>query len=171
MPSLFKSLEESANCGELILKDGGLLQWHRHKKHPERATIYILLVLPSHRGRGLGQEMLQELRSLPGIEELQAWVEDGAPANQWYEKQGFSRVASKRSRSGEKVLHLWVWREQGDPPPISPLRQRRLALGLTLEDVSRRTGINISTLSLLERAQLPTSDQQSRLSEVLGDDI
>jgi transcriptional regulator with XRE-family HTH domain len=44
----------------------------------------------------------------------------------------------------------------------TPLRQIRLAAGLSLREVERRTGINRGRLSIIERGVSPTDDE-SRL--------
>jgi transcriptional regulator with XRE-family HTH domain len=46
--------------------------------------------------------------------------------------------------------------------PQTPLRQIRLAAGLSLREVERRTGINRGRLSIIERGVSPTDDE-SRL--------
>ena len=154
MPSLFKSLEESALSGELILQEGGILQYHYQKKHPGVVTIYIILVLPEYQGKGVGTSMLEELKSRPEVNEIRAAVEADAPANEWYKRQGFVTVVSRVTKSG-KLLNIWVWRRDGEVPEVSPLRQARLTRGMTLEDVSKATGVDISTLSAIERGQYP----------------
>lgn len=49
--------------------------------------------------------------------------------------------------------------------PQTPLRQIRLAAGLSLREVERRTGINRGRLSIIERGVPPTIEE-SRL--ILG---
>jgi ribosomal protein S18 acetylase RimI-like enzyme len=169
MPSLFKSLEESALVGELILRDGGILQFHRSKKHPGVVTIYILLVMPEAQGQGVGTSMLDELKSRPDVEEIRATVEDGSPANQWYEHRGFTKVASRVAKSG-KVLNIYRWTKSGEIPTVSPLRKARLAKGLTLQEVSNLTGISVSSLSFIERGQMPLLENDRKaLEQALGE--
>ena len=48
----------------------------------------------------------------------------------------------------------------GDAPQ-TPLRQIRLASGLGLREVSRRTGINRGRLSIIERG-VPPTDEEAR---------
>ena len=43
--------------------------------------------------------------------------------------------------------------------PATPLRQLRLAAGLTIREVERRTGINRGRLSIIERGVSPTDDE------------
>ena len=54
----------------------------------------------------------------------------------------------------------------GDAPQ-TPLRQIRLAAGLKLREVSRRTGINPGRLSIIERGVTPTEDEAARILAAL----
>jgi transcriptional regulator with XRE-family HTH domain len=51
--------------------------------------------------------------------------------------------------------------------PQSPLRQVRLAAGLTIRELERRTGINRGRLSIIERGVPPTEDEARRIAEAL----
>ena len=51
--------------------------------------------------------------------------------------------------------------------PSTPLRQLRLAAGLTLREVSRRTEINPGRLSIIERGVSPTADEAARILAAL----
>jgi len=46
--------------------------------------------------------------------------------------------------------------------PQTPIRQLRLAAGLTIRELERRTGINRGRLSIIERGVAP-SDDEARL--------
>ena len=48
-----------------------------------------------------------------------------------------------------------------------PWRTLRLTTGLTLREVSRRTGINPGRLSIIERGVAPTEDEARRIRETL----
>lgn len=54
-------------------------------------------------------------------------------------------------------------------PTQTPLRQMRLAAGLSLRDLEIRTGINRGRLSLLERGLMAssTSNESERIAAVL----
>ena len=52
--------------------------------------------------------------------------------------------------------------------PQTPLRQVRIAAGLTLREVARRTGINPGRLSIIERGVSPTDDEARRIVEALN---
>lgn len=54
----------------------------------------------------------------------------------------------------------------GDAPQ-TPLRQIRLAAGLTLREVARRSGVNPGRLSIIERGVPPTIDEASRILAAL----
>ena len=51
--------------------------------------------------------------------------------------------------------------------PHTPLRQIRLAAGLSLREVERRTGINRGRLSIIERGVSPTDEESQRILEAL----
>lgn len=43
--------------------------------------------------------------------------------------------------------------------PQYPIRQLRVAAGLTIRELERRTGINRGRLSIIERGVVPTDDE------------
>lgn len=49
----------------------------------------------------------------------------------------------------------------------SPLRQVRVAAGLTIREVERRTGINRGRLSIIERGVSPTDDEARLIADAL----
>jgi transcriptional regulator with XRE-family HTH domain len=51
--------------------------------------------------------------------------------------------------------------------PTTPLRQVRIAAGVSLNEVSRRTGINKGRLSIIERGVPPTEDEARRILAAL----
>ncbi len=51
--------------------------------------------------------------------------------------------------------------------PQTPLRQIRLAAGLSLREVERRTGINRGRLSIIERGVPPTIDESVKILAAL----
>lgn len=51
--------------------------------------------------------------------------------------------------------------------PQTPLRQLRLAAGLTLSEVARRSGINKGRLSIIERGVPPSLEEASRILAAL----
>ena len=51
--------------------------------------------------------------------------------------------------------------------PQTPLRQIRLAAGLTLRELERRTGINRGRLSIIERGVAPTEAESQLILAAL----
>jgi transcriptional regulator with XRE-family HTH domain len=51
--------------------------------------------------------------------------------------------------------------------PHTPIRQLRLAAGLSLREVSRRSGINPGRLSIIERGVSPTDAEASAILAAL----
>lgn len=47
------------------------------------------------------------------------------------------------------------------------IRERRLACGLSLREVSRRSGINPGRLSIIERGVIPTLEEMIAIDDVL----
>jgi transcriptional regulator with XRE-family HTH domain len=47
--------------------------------------------------------------------------------------------------------------------PKTPLRQVRVAAGITIRELERRTGINRGRLSIIERGVSPTDDEAQRI--------
>jgi transcriptional regulator with XRE-family HTH domain len=51
--------------------------------------------------------------------------------------------------------------------PQTPLRQVRVAAGLTIRELERRTGINRGRLSIIERGVSPTDDEARLIYKAL----
>lgn len=51
--------------------------------------------------------------------------------------------------------------------PQTTLRQIRIAAGLSIRDLERRTGINRGRLSIIERGVTPTADESARIVAAL----
>ena len=51
--------------------------------------------------------------------------------------------------------------------PATPIRQIRIAAGLSLREVARRSGINPGRLSVIERGVSPTDDEAARILAAL----
>ena len=51
--------------------------------------------------------------------------------------------------------------------PQTPLRQIRLAAGLTIRELERRTGINRGRLSIIERGVSPTDEESAAILAAL----
>ena len=51
--------------------------------------------------------------------------------------------------------------------PLTPLRQIRLAAGLSLRELEIRTGINRGRLSIIERGVAPTNEESAKILAAL----
>ena len=51
--------------------------------------------------------------------------------------------------------------------PHTPLRQIRVAAGLSIKEVERRTGINRGRLSIIERGVPPTPEEAAKILAAL----
>lgn len=96
---IFAALSEAADRGELLLVEGGLCRWHRRRDGV--VVIRELLVLPSHRGRGIGRALVEHVqRQNPGCI-LRAVCPLEYPANGFWYRLGF------RLSCQEKGLKVW----------------------------------------------------------------
>ncbi len=51
--------------------------------------------------------------------------------------------------------------------PLTPIRQLRLAAGLTIRELERRTGINRGRLSIIERGVTPSDSEAAAILAAL----
>ena len=51
--------------------------------------------------------------------------------------------------------------------PLTPLRQNRIAAGLSLRELERRTGLNRGRLSIIERGVTPTDEESAKILAAL----
>jgi transcriptional regulator with XRE-family HTH domain len=56
-------------------------------------------------------------------------------------------------------------------PTTYPLRQMRLAAGLTIRGLETRTGINRGRLSILERGVVPTAEEARKILTALTEAV
>jgi transcriptional regulator with XRE-family HTH domain len=54
--------------------------------------------------------------------------------------------------------------------PQTPIRKLRVAAGLTIRELERRTGINRGRLSIIERGVTPTDDEARAILAALQGD-
>lgn len=101
---IFEPLMESADRGELILIDGGFCHWHLRRDR--QLTIREIIVLPGQRGRGIGTEMLEQLKQVPGATSIFAKCPADLAANAWYQARGFANEGTEPTKSGRE-LRLW----------------------------------------------------------------
>jgi len=101
---IFKPLYEAARRGELLLIDGGMCHWHLRRDG--QVTIREIIVLPECQRKGIGQEMLDALRRIPGASSVFAKCPADLPANGFYQATGFVWEGTEMTRTGRK-LNLW----------------------------------------------------------------
>ena len=53
--------------------------------------------------------------------------------------------------------------------PLSGMRSLRLAAGMSIRELERRTGINRGRLSIIERGVVPTDEEAARILAALRD--
>lgn len=90
---------------------------------------------------------------------------------------GVAKVDAHHDRYDQPLAVRWLCkRHHGDAhvilrvmsdAPQTPLRQLRLAAGLTLSEVARRSGINKGRLSIIERGVPPTDAEAARILAAL----
>lgn len=62
-----------------------------------RATIWSIAVLPEYRRKAVAEHLWQAAQislKKAGVNTVEVWTQDDAPANHWYKKQGFERFHS-----------------------------------------------------------------------------
>ena len=97
---IFEPLWESAQRGELMLIDGGFCHWHLR-----RDGVLVIREIIATR-RGAGSEMLGRLRTSPEATAILAKCPADLDANGWYERRGFTQIASETTRSGRSI-NVW----------------------------------------------------------------
>lgn len=98
---IFETLHQSAQCGELLLIDGGYCRWHLRRDGV--ITIYEIISLRP----GAGSEMLARL---PKGHPIQAKCPSDLESNAWYARRGFALSHVETTPSGRQ---LNVWKHPG----------------------------------------------------------
>jgi DNA-binding XRE family transcriptional regulator len=116
---------------------------------------------------GVGTQMLEELKALPGVRTIRASCPADLPANAWYARQGFVLEAVRTARTGRE-LYDWVLhvrdphddRLGNDPKHVKEdttmltvLRAVRQAKGLTQKALAERAGVHAVMISAIETAR------------------
>lgn len=101
---IFEALNRAANRNELVLVEGGFCHWHLRRDG--QLTIREIIVLPSHRRRGIATKMLAELKKVPGAKSILAKCPFDLDSNHWYHAMGFSDAGVEVTKSGRR-LRLW----------------------------------------------------------------
>jgi GNAT superfamily N-acetyltransferase len=111
---IFVVLSEAANKGHLLLVDGGLCHWGRHKRHGH-AVIYEIIVLPERRGEGIGGRLVDDVVRLNPGRLIIAKCPVGYESNEFWRAYGFTLYGTKDRLN---VWHL-------NPPPGVTAEGRR----------------------------------------------
>lgn len=178
MYSLFEDLMEAYERGDLILKEGGMCHFHRSRRTPGVIRINVIISTRP----GVGSQMLEELKGLPGVREIRASCPADLPANGWYARMGFVLVATRLARTGRE-LNDWVLylTPQDHTPDHNPdqkggenmhkllvMRAVRQMKGLTQKALGTIAGIHPVEISLIETQRwVPTQRTLEKLAEVL----
>jgi GNAT superfamily N-acetyltransferase len=87
------ALNEAAERGELLLVDGGLCRFHLRRDGV--VVIRELLVLPTHRRKGVGRALVGAVRARHPSATLRATCPAEYEANEFYSALGFYIAAYK----------------------------------------------------------------------------
>lgn len=99
---IFEALNESAENGELILIQDGMLRFHRRRDGV--VSIREILVTPAKRRRHIGKQMLLQLKiQSRGATAIVASCPTDLEANGWYARMGFKPDGTTRSRTGREI--------------------------------------------------------------------
>lgn len=96
----FQQLYESSRRGELLLIDGGFCHWHL-RLDGQLTIREIISTRP-----GAGAEMLNRLKTTPGVACIVAKCPVDLESNHWYRRQGFELAAVETAMSGRKI-NIW----------------------------------------------------------------
>jgi hypothetical protein len=97
---IFEALHQSSQRGELILVDGGICNWHLRRD----GQITIREIISQR--PGAGSLMLSMLKSVPGATSIFAKCPADLPANEWYDRRGFTYEGTETTRTGRQLI-LW----------------------------------------------------------------
>jgi len=96
---IFEAVWESAQRGELILVDGGMVRFH--VRRDGQLTIHELIVLTPR--QGIGTRLLDRLKQVPGVVRIAARCPADLAANSWYQARGFQFGGSALTRSNRRI--------------------------------------------------------------------
>lgn len=100
---IFTILAEAAKKGELLFVDGGMV--HFSQKRNGTFTVHEIIVLPSHRRRGVGEALVQRIRDLhPGCK-MRALCPIQYESNAFWKGIGCLHRGIKRS--GDVRMNIW----------------------------------------------------------------
>lgn len=104
---IFEALWEASKRGELLCVDGGFCHWHKRRD----GQLTIREIISTRPGAGL--EMLARLKAVPGITKIVAKCPADLDANAWYERRGFVRTGTEKTKTGREVF---TWELEIDSP-------------------------------------------------------
>lgn len=96
----FEQLHDSQCRGELLLIDGGMCHWHLRRD----GQLTIREILSNKPGAGVA--MLDTLKATLGAANIVAKCPADLPANEWYQRRGFSLNATEHSKTGREI-NVW----------------------------------------------------------------
>ena len=104
---IFESLSAAAEAGELLLVDGGMC--HFHRRRDGQVTIREIIVLPGHRRRGIGRQLVEQA-SQGGSSIVARCPADLEAGNAFWGALGFGIQYTEKTRAGRTIN---VWQKDG----------------------------------------------------------
>lgn len=98
---LFEQLFSAEKNGELILVEGGILDYHLRKDG--QATIHIII----SQKKGAGKKMLNMLIEKANPIMVVAKCPDDLDSNGWYAKMGFKKIEVSKAKTGREI-NTWM---------------------------------------------------------------
>jgi GNAT superfamily N-acetyltransferase len=89
---IFVALNEAADKGKLLLVDGGMLRFHVRRDGVVK--IHEVIVLPSHRRKGVGRRLVQEVRARYPALIIRALCPTEYESNGFWKRLGFVHTAT-----------------------------------------------------------------------------
>src|SRR6185369_3773309 len=79
---------------QIVLKDGDPVGRLYIARKPNEVKILDLTVLPPHRNKGIGSQLMSEILSEANIsgKRVLIWVEQSSPAQELFKRLGFSKI-------------------------------------------------------------------------------
>ncbi len=118
---IFVILNQAAEDKELLLVDGGLC--HFSQKKNGTVSIHEIIVLPSHRRKGIAQSLVQRVRDMhPGCK-MRALCPVEYDSNKFWKSIGCEHKGIIKSEGTETRKQMNVWELEAEeqlelvPPP------------------------------------------------------
>jgi GNAT superfamily N-acetyltransferase len=113
---IFVALSEAADRGELLLVNGGLMRCHRRRDGV--VVVHEIIVLPGWRRRGVGRQMVNEIRHAYPNAVIRAVCPAEYEANEFWKALGF--VIAEYKKPGKRQLVVWEFRPSATAPTATP---------------------------------------------------